>query len=249
MHDYRPPADLLHERVILITGAGGGIGRAVAQACAAHGARVVLLGRTVKKLEATYDAVVAQRPDAAAILPCDLARGDLQQYEHLADTLKQEFGRLDGIVHCASELGVLAPLELFALERWDRSFRINVHAPYLLTRACLPLLKQAADASVIFTSADVGRRGRAHWGAYGVTQFAIEGLVQIWADELESQGRVRVNTLDPGPVATDFFAQAYPAVDIHKLPAPAQITHAYLYLLGPDSIGTSGQALNAQSTA
>ena len=246
MQDYRPPADLLKDRLVLITGAGGGIGGALALACAAHGARTVLLGRTVKKLEAVYDAIERIAPDSAAILPCDLARGGLDQYEALAEAVAKEYGRIDGLVHAATILGVLSPLELYPTEQWDRSLRVNLYAPYLLTRACVPLLKKSRDASVVFTTADVGRRGRAYWGAYGIAQFALEGMAQIWADELEGNTAVRVNTIDPGKVATDFHAQAYPAVDKTTLAAPAQVVNTYLYLLGADSAGITGRAFNAQ---
>ena len=246
MQDYRPPADLLKDRLVLITGAGGGIGGALALACAAHGARTVLLGHTVKKLEAVYDAIERIAPDSAAILPCDLARGGLDQYEALAEAVAKECGRIDGLVHTATLLGVLSPLELYPTDQSHQSLRLNLYAPYLLTRACLPLLKKSRDASVVFTTADVGRRGRAYWGAYGIAQFALEGMAQIWADELETNTAVRVNTLDPGKVATDFHAQAYPAADKTTLTTPQQIVNAYLYLLGADSAGVTGHAFNAQ---
>lgn len=244
MKDYRPRPDLLAGRVILVTGAGDGIGRAAALAFARHGAQVILLGRTVAKLEKVYDEIESQGAQAA-ILPMDLAKATPEQYEQTAATIAQEFGRLDGILHNAAMLGTLTPLELYDLERWGQVLQVNLHAPFLLTRACLPLLKQSPDASVVFTSADVGRRGRAYWGAYGVSQFALEGLAQIWAEELSANTAVRVNTLDPGAVHTAMRVRAYPGSDPAQLAKPDDIMSAYLYLIGPDSRGVTGQALSA----
>lgn len=244
MKDYRPRPDLLAGRVILVTGAGDGIGRAAALAFARHGAQVILLGRTVAKLEKVYDEIESQGAQAA-ILPMDLAKATPEQYEQTATTIAQEFGRLDGILHNAAMLGTLTPLELYDLERWGQVLQVNLHAPFLLTRACLPLLKQSPDASVVFTSADVGRRGRAYWGAYGVSQFALEGLAQIWAEELSANTAVRVNTLDPGAVHTAMRVRAYPGSDPAQLAKPDDIMSAYLYLIGPDSRGVTGQALSA----
>lgn len=245
MKHYASPKDLLAGRVILVTGAGGGIGRAVALALAGHGASVVLLGRTTAKLEQVYDEIERRHPEArAAILPLDLATATPAQYEEAAALIEKEFGRLDGLLHNAAELGVLAPLELYDLETWYRVIQVNLHAPFLLTRACLPLLKRAPDASIVFTSADVGRRGRAYWGAYGVSAFAIEGLTQILADELAANTGIRVNSFDPGPVRTSLRARAYPGEDPATLRAPQDLVSAYLYLLGPESRGRTGEALN-----
>lgn len=246
IHHYRARPDLLRGRTILITGAGSGIGQTAAVTCARHGATVVLLGRNVAALEQTYDEIERIGAPQPAILPTDLSKGGLEQFEQLAATLKTEFSRLDGLLHNAADLGALTPLHLYDLNLWTQTMQVNLHAPYLLTRACLPLLQAAVDASVVFTSADVGRRGRAYWGAYGIAKFAIEGLAQTWADELATNTSVRVNTLDPGAVATKLRTRAYPGEDPAALPQPADIMPAYLYLLGPDSRGVTGQALKAQ---
>jgi NAD(P)-dependent dehydrogenase (short-subunit alcohol dehydrogenase family) len=241
-----PARDLLADRVILVTGAAGGIGQAAALAFAQHGATLVLLDRLAKELEQTYDAIEQAGGLEPAIIALDLAKATLEHYEALQQQLEHEFGRLDGLLHNAAELGALAPLELCDLELWGKVFAVNVHAPLLLTRACLPLLRKSQDASIIFTTADVGRKGRAYWGAYGVTCFAVEGLMQTLAEELEANTNIRVNSLDPGPVRTALRARAYPGEDAGALAEPAAIMPIYLYLMGPDSKGISGKAHSAQ---
>jgi NAD(P)-dependent dehydrogenase (short-subunit alcohol dehydrogenase family) len=169
-----------------------------------------------------------------------------KDYETLANTLEKEFGRLDGLLHNASLLGTLTPLENYDINTWYQVMQVNLHAPYLLTQACLRLLKQAKDASIVFTSSNVGRQGRAYWGAYAVSNFAVEGLMQILAAELEANTTIRVNSINPGATRTAMRAAAYPGEDPMILPPPEAIMPVYLYLMGPDSQGVNGQALNAQ---
>lgn len=244
--DYQPSPDLLAERVILVTGAGDGIGRAVASALARHGATVVLLGRTVPKLEAVYDRIVAAGAPEPAIYPMDLEGAHPDDHRQLAERVETELGRLDGLLHNAGILGSLTPIELYDPGEWLRVLQINLNAPFLLTQACLPLLKRAPDASVLFTSSGVGRRGRAYWGAYSASKFAVEGLMQVLADELEENSRVRVNSINPGRVRTAMRASAYPAENPADLLTPDEIVAPYLYLMGPDSRGVHAQALDAQ---
>lgn len=245
MLDYRPAQNLLADRCILITGATGGLGRAAALACARHGAQVILLGRDVPKLEALYDEIESLGAPAPAILPMELLQASDALCHDIATTVEEQVGRLDGILHNAAELGALAPIELYHAEIWTRVFQVNVHAPFLLTRALLPLLKRAPDASVVFTSAEVGRRPRAYWGAYAAAYGAVEVMAQTLALELDNTA-VRVNTLDPGNVQTALRTRAYPAEDPQQWPLPEEVMPAYLYLLGPDSRGVTGQALAAQ---
>ncbi len=245
MQDYSPPEDLLKDRVILVTGAGDGIGAAAARTYAAHGATVILLGRTIPKLEKVYDEIEAAGGPQPAIYPMNLEGASEKDYDDLATTIDKEFGRLDGLLHNAALLGVLSPLEQFDLEIWHKVMQVNLTAPFLLTRACLPLLKKAPDASVIFTSDRVGRQGRAYWGAYGVSKFGTEGLMQILAEETRDSTQIRVNSLAPVPTHTHLRTSAYPGEDPNGLPGPDDIMSTYLYLMGPDSHGTTGQALEA----
>ena len=245
-NDYRARADLLAERVILVTGAGDGIGRAVSLACAGHGATVILLGRTVAKLESVYDDIVAAGGPKPAIYPMDLEGAVPDDHRQLAQRIDAELGRLDGLLHNAGLLGSLTPLEHYDPVEWLRVIQVNLNGPFLLTQACLPLLKRAADASLLFTSSGVGRRGRAYWGAYSVSKFAVEGMMQILADELDENSRVRVNSINPGRVRTAMRAAAYPAENPDELLMPEDIVLPYLYLLGPDSREVRGKALDAQ---
>ncbi|MBD3670603.1 MAG: YciK family oxidoreductase [Gammaproteobacteria bacterium] len=247
MREYQAPADLLKQRVILITGAGDGIGRAAALSFARHGATVILLGKTVRKLEQVYDEIVDAGGPQPAIYPMNLEGATATDYQELARNIEAQLGRLDGILHNAAFLGSLTPLELYDMELWTRVMQINLHAAYLLTRACLPLLKQAEDASVLFTSSEVGRQGEAYWGAYAISNAAVENMMQIFADEMETNTHIRFNSIDPGAVATAMRRRAFPGEDPNTLPAPDTIMPVYLYLMGPDSQDTNGQSISAQS--
>ena len=246
---YHPATDLLAGRVILVTGAGGGLGKTAAVTLAAHGATVVLLGRKVKPLERVYDIIEEAGGPQPAIYPFNLEGAAPQDYEELAARIGDSLGRLDGLLHNAAQLGTLTPLRLYDPEVWARVLQVNVNAPYLLTRACLDLLMQADDASIVFSADRVGRQGRAYWGAYGVSKFAVEGMMQILADEHEGTSPVRVNSLDPGAVRTTGYLAAYPGLDPNTLPLPETVMPWYLWLLGPDSTGITGQALTAPTAS
>ncbi|WP_353570203.1 YciK family oxidoreductase [Candidatus Albibeggiatoa sp. nov. BB20] len=244
--DYRPRDNLLQDKLILITGAGAGIGRAAAKSFAEHGATVVLLGRTIKKLEHVYDEIEQAGSPQPAIYPMNLEGASPKDYEDLADTLEKEFGRLDGLLHNASLLGVLTPIEQYDVNLWHQVMQVNLNAPFMLTQACLPLLKQSDSSSVVFTSSGVGRKARAYWGAYAVSKFGNEGLMQVLADELENTN-IRVNSINPGKTRTTMRAAAYPAEDPNTLKTPEEIMSMYLYLFGEDSKEINGQAFSAQA--
>lgn len=240
--DYAPAADALAGRVVLVTGAGSGLGRAVALGCAAHGATVVLAGRTVAKLEAVYDAIRSAGQPEPAIYPINLAGAGWNDYEQLAATVEREFGRLDGIVHCATHFKGYAPLADVDPRDWVDALQVNLTAVFSLTRHCLPLLEKTGDASVVVMSDACGRRGRAYAGVYGVSKFALEGLAQIWAQELEASGRVRINTLDPGPLDTSLRRRGY--ADSAGARDPASAVPAILWLLARDSQPACGEAFS-----
>ena len=246
MFDYTPRPGLLQGRIILVTGAGRGIGAAAARSYAAHGATVLLMGKTESRLVAVYDQIEAAGHPRPAVIPFDFATATPDQYDALAAMLEAEFGCLDGLLHNASIIGPRTPLDQLAGEAFAEVMQVNVNAIFMLTSALLPLLKASQDASVIFTSSSVGRKGRAYWGAYGVSKFATEGLMQTLADELQGVAPVRSNSINPGATRTDMRAQAYPAEDPQNNPLPEAIMPVYLYLMGPDSAGVSGQAFNAQ---
>jgi NAD(P)-dependent dehydrogenase (short-subunit alcohol dehydrogenase family) len=247
--DYQPRPDLLADQVILVTGAAEGVGRAVARACARHGATVILSGFEEKNLETVYDEVVADGSPEPASLPLDLEEADEPLYLGAATTIGDELGRLDGLVHCAVFAPYLSRIDDYDAKDWERVIRINLTAPFLLTQACLPLLRAADHASIVFTSDRVGRKGLAYWGAFAAAKSGIEGLMQTLADETSNSSRIRVNSLDPGIVRTAQRRQLYPGEDPTTLPEPESITLAYLYLLGADSIGVTGQALSARAEA
>lgn len=236
----------LSGRVIAITGVTGGIGNALAQACVRDGAEVVLIGRNLGKLRSLHAECEALAPGRALMAPLDLEKALAQDYDGLADAVQQRYGRLDGLVHCAGLLGTLTPVEQYDVPTWCRVLHVNVTAAFALTQVLLPALRNSADASVIFTSSSVGRRGRAYWGAYAVSKFALEGLSQVLADELQGNSHIRVNTVNPGRARTVMRRQAYPSEDIGSLPLPETLLGPFLKLLGPQGAGITGQALDSQ---
>ena len=244
--NYRPRADLLVGKNILVTGAGSGIGRAAALAYARHGATVLLLGRDGGKLEAVYDDIEAAGGAKPAIIEMDLASAGEQSYRNLADGLAGEFDRLDGLLHNAALLGERTPIQNADYESWLGVMQVNVNAPFILTRTLLPLLHEAPSASIVLTSSSVGRSGRAYWGAYAVSKFANEGFMQVLAQELENTSRIRVNTLNPKATNTAMRRTAYPGENPAANPSPEDIMPAYLFLMGDDSAGVTGKAFDAR---
>ena len=243
---YRPAPGLLTDRVILVTGASGGLGSALARACAALGANVLLSGRKVGKLEKVYDAIVAAGGPRPSIAPLDLERADASHYGALADAVRNEFGRLDGLVHAAALLGERAPIEHYDVVTWLKVMHVNVNAAFIVTQALLPLLRLSPDASVVFATSGVSIRGRAYWGAYAASKFAVEGLMQVLADELDTTTRIRANSINPGRMRTPMRAKAYPGEAPETVPTPDEVLAPFLYLLGPDSRGITGRRYDAQ---
>ncbi|MYA15764.1 MAG: YciK family oxidoreductase [Gammaproteobacteria bacterium] len=241
---YKPRVDLLAGRVILVTGAGDGIGRAAALAYARHGADVVLLGRTESKLEAVFDTIESATRTRPVVVPADLQHAGEDAATILYHAIRREYGRLDGILHNAGLLGPRTSIAEYPVADWLEIMHVNVNAAFIVTRALMPLLEESPDASVVFTSSGVGRRGRAGWGAYAVSKFALEGLVDVLADETRT-GCIRVNSLNPGATRTAMRSAAYPDEDPGALPTPEDHMGLYLYLIGPDSQGITGERFDA----
>jgi NAD(P)-dependent dehydrogenase (short-subunit alcohol dehydrogenase family) len=240
---YRAPMDLLKERVVLVTGAGQGIGRTAALTFAAHGATVILHGRNVKKLERVYDEIEASGGVQPAIFPLDLEKAGENEFAALSEAIETQLGRLDGILHNAALLAGPSPLETQTLEQWLAVLRINLVAPSALTRVCLPLLKGSTDASVIMTSDTHGHNPAAYWGGFAVAKAGVEVLVRIQAQEWETIPSLRINAVIPGPVRSPQRSRTHPGEIKQSLRTPEDLMPAYLYLMGPDSKATSGEIL------
>jgi NAD(P)-dependent dehydrogenase (short-subunit alcohol dehydrogenase family) len=240
------PAGELTGRVIAITGCTGGLGRAIALDAARAGAELVLLGRNVLKLQGLHAEIEQFAPGRSLMAPLDLEKALAGDYDGLAAAVQSRYGRLDGLVHCAGLLGTLTPIEHYEVPVWAKVMHVNVTAAFALTQVLLPSLRQSADASVIFTSSSVGRKGRAYWGAYAVSKFGVEGLMQVLADELGGNTTVRVNSINPGPVRTLMRRQAYPSEALTASALPETLTGPYIELLGPRGAGITGQALSCQ---
>lgn len=247
MRNYLPRPDLLAGRVILVTGASSGLGRAASLAFARHGATVALLARDEAKLEAVYDEIVAAGGPEPAMFPYDLGAADDRSLETLAGTLAHHLQRLDGVLHSAHQFYSLTPLELQTLEQWQTLMRVNLIAPFALTRACLPLLKQAPDASVVFTGETHGHHPGAYWGGYAVAKSGLETLTRIWADELGAEQNLRINTLIPGQVATTLRSRTHPGLAPETVAGVDDLMPCYLYLMGDDSRSVQGQIIECQS--
>nr|WP_155680161.1 YciK family oxidoreductase [Aliivibrio fischeri] len=243
--DYQVSSDALKNKVILVTGAGDGIGKQAALHYAQHGATVILLGRTVAKLEAVYDEIEAAGYPTPAIVPLDLKGATKQHYVDMAETIQSQFGKLDGLLHNAGLLGMLSPFEQFEESIFDEVMQINVKAQFLMTQALLPVLQQSDDARIIFTTSTVGHQGRAFWGAYAISKFATEGMMQTLAHEMEGT-KVKVNAINPGGTHTRMRAQAFPAEDISLLKTPKDIMPLYVYLMAPEGINVHSQCIDAQ---
>lgn len=245
--DYQPADNSFDGRVVLVTGATQGIGRAVAEALVRLGAQTILMGRQVKALDNVHAELskLGKEPDVA-LLDFERAQGD--QYNELTDQIELRYGRLDGLLHNAGILGNRSPIEHYDIGVWQKVMHVNVNATFILTRCLLPLLQASSDASIVFTTSSVGHQGRAHWGAYAASKFATEGLMQVLAAEL-GNSTIRCNCINPGSTRTRMRSHAFPGEDPDTLPEPAAIVNPYLFLLGPASAGVNGQRIAGQDKA
>lgn len=245
--EYEAPNNLLTDHVILVTGAGDGIGRAAAIAYAQFGATVILLGKTAEKLEQTYDNIMQAGFVQPIIYPLNLLNLTADECDTLAEAIETEFGKLNGILHNAGLLGQQTSIEKYDADTWQQVFQVNVHAPFMLTQSLLPLMEKTNNASIIFTSSGVVRRGRAYWGAYSASKAASDNLMQILSEELMNTTNIRVNAINPGGTRTAMRAMAYPGENPTANPEPKEIMPAYLYLMGKESSSITGQILQAQT--
>lgn len=241
-----PPVDL-HGRVVLVTGASGGLGSALSLALAARGATVVLHGRVVRKLESLYDAIVALGAPEPTILPLDLASAGPDDASTAASALAAQLGRLDALLHVAATLGSLGPLEHQSFDAWQRVLRVNVTAAMLLTRTLLPLLREAPDAAVVFTLDHRARDPRAYWGAYGASKAGLAALAATFADESDQRANLRVNAVIPGPMRSPLRMLTHPGEDKSVLPPPEALAPLYVHLVAGQSKADSGRAYDGGS--
>ena len=243
--DYQAPQDLLAHKVILVTGAGDGIGRVAATTFASHGATVVLLGKTTAKLEQVYDEIMALGAPEPGIAPMDLATASSEDIKQLAEVLDSTYGRLDGLLHNAAMLGDRIPVEHYDINQWMTVMQVNFNAVFMLSRLMLPLLRQAPAASLLFTSSSVGAAAKAYWGPYAVSKYAMEGLAKLLAEELDNTSAIRVNIINPGATRTSMRAKAYPNENPANLKTATSLMPLYLYLMGDDSSAINGETLTA----
>jgi len=244
--EFTPGAGLLAERVILVTGAGSGLGRALAIECARAGATVILSGRNKSKLERVYDEIESLGAPQPAMAMLDLATATAPEYDGLAHTIGTEFGKLDGLVHAAGLLGDRTPLEQYDVPTWCKVLHVNLTAPVILTQVLLPDLRKSPDASVIFVSSGVVRNPRPFWGAYAVAKTGLEAVRSMLSQELEGEPNIRVNSINPGRMRTAMRAAAYPAEDPNTLPSPKSVTGPFLYFLSAQGRGIDGEYVDAQ---
>ena len=227
--------DLLANRVLLVTGAGDGIGKEAAISFAKHGGQIILLGRTKEKLEKVYDQICETGAREPAIVDKDLTTLDEATSELLRKTIESNYGKIDVLLHNAAVLGARAPLENYDSREWESVIQTNINSVFFLTKALLPLLKKSADGRIIFTNSTVGKTPRAYWGAYSVSKCALIGFAKILSEELENTTKIVVTSVNPGPTRTSMRQSAYPGENPRKIKSADSLMPLYLYLAGPDS--------------
>ena len=237
----------LSQRVILITGATGGLGRELAIACAARGATVVIHARVVRKLEALYDEIVAAGYPQPTILPLDLAEASAADFANVASAIQAQLGRLDGLIHTAAVLGSLGPIEHQSFDAWQRVTRVNLVAAMALTRSTLPLLSAAPDGAIVFTLDTRADDPRAYWGAYAASKAGVLALATTLADECEGRANLRINAIVPGPMRTPLRMLTHPGEDRSTLPRPETLVPLYLHVIGPQTKAESGVRIDARA--
>lgn len=240
---WQPDRASLAGRVVLVTGASGGLGRAAAVACAAAGATVVLAGRKQRRLEPVYDAIVANGGAEPMLLPIDFSGVSPRDLDAVADAVQQHFGHLDGILHAAAHFSGLTPLAMHKPEDWLRGLQVNLTAPFLLQQALQPLLDAAPDPAVVFVLDDPARMRRAHWNSYGVAKAGLEALAEMLHEETDSTP-LRVHALLPAPMRTALRRAAWFGENALAIPPPDATAPAVVYLLSADGAAARGKVLD-----
>ena len=218
-------------KIILVTGAANGIGKAVTIALASQGCTVLMLDKKSRHLEKLYDDISQRGYTEPVILPIDLEQLSAESATQVAQSVYDDFGQLDGLLHNAAELGSPSPMDQYDMQYWNAVMQVNLQAPYLLTRALLPLLKQDYQTNILFGSAEVGRTIAPYWGAYSIAYAGLEAQMLLWAEELETISNIKVNSIDPGAVRTGFRRRSHPGESQESLVTPQEVTPAYTELL------------------
>ena len=240
------PSNLLKGKTIVISGSGSGIGRQVAKSFSKFGADLILFSKSEEKLESLFDELNKDYSNNVIIQPLDLETAEEKDYEKIFRAIRDDYPKIDGLINNAGILGEKKSLEQYSYVSWKNVLKVNLDASFLMTKSLMPLLRKSDNSSIIFTSSDVGRKGRAYWGAYSISKFATEAMMQILSEELQNTSRVRVNCINPGAVRTKMRESAYPAENPKKNPPPIEIIEAYLYLMSDMSLEINGQSIDAQ---
>ena len=246
MNDFEPDKDCLKDKTILITGTGSGIGKTAAKTLSQYGAQLILLSKNTGKLESLYEEIVHQGFKEPLIHSMNFESAQEEEYLEVKEAIQKKFDKLDGLINNAGVLGEKKPLSQYKYSIWKKVLNVNLDSAFLLTKTLLPLLNHSKSGSVIFTSSGVGKKGRAYWGAYAISKFATEGMMQVFADELENTTKIRVNSINPGAIRTKMRQEAYPAEDPETNPLPEEIMNLYVYLMCDASKEINGQSINAQ---
>ena len=246
MNDFEPTKDCLKDKTILVTGTGSGIGKATAKTLSKFGAQLILLSKDTEKLESLHEEIIQQGFKEPLIHPMNFESAQEEEYLGVKEAIQDKFGKLDGLINNAGILGEKKPLGQYQYSIWKKVLNVNLDSAFLLTKTLLPLLNHSQLGSIVFTSSGVGKNGRAYWGAYAISKFATEGMMEVFADELENTSKIRVNCINPGAVRTKMREEAYPAEDPEKNPLPKEIMNLYVYLMSDASKGINGQSINAQ---
>jgi len=245
-YNYANANNSLTGKTILISGAGSGIGKAVALDCAKAGATVILLGKDQTKLETVYDEITALNAPQPAIYPLNLLSATEHDYTAMHDILSEEFDCIDGIIHQAGILGTSTPVANYTLMQWQNVFQVNLTSAFMLTKTLHPLLKQAPHASIVFTTSSTAQTGKAYWSAYSASKAGLENLAQTLKYEYDQTSNIRINCLEPGAVNTPFRAFAFPAEDPNTLKTPSDISPAFIYLMSDESKDINGERVTLQ---